>query len=153
MGYKIRDDAPRALSLPVPVGGGDFSPTTNERIYEPGQPIEVITTDIVERFEAGDSHLVLFIEEIVEVDTQEVAPQPAIGDAHPDTVPNIPAPDSVVPSEEQVAVADPEPVVAETPADEAVVAETTAETGEEPQGDAEQAGEDTSAPDNPFASA
>lgn len=124
MGYKIRDDAPRALSLPVPVGGGDFSPTTNERIYEPGQPIEVITTDIVERFESGDPHLVQFIEEIVEVDTQEVEPQPAIGDARPDTVPNIPAPDSVVPSEEQVVVAEPEPVVAETPAEVEVPDET-----------------------------
>lgn len=114
MGYKIRDDAPRSLSLPVPVGGGDFSPTTNERIYEPGQPIEVITTDIVERFESGDPHLVLFIEEIVEVDTHEVEPKPAIGDARPDTVPSIPATDSVVPSEEPVPA---EPVVAEAPAE------------------------------------
>lgn len=118
MGYKIRDDAPRSLSLPVPVGGGDFSPTTNERIYEPSQPIEVITTDIVERFESGDPHLVEFIEEIVEIDTQEIEPQPAIGDARPDTVPEILAPDSVVPAESEP-VAD-VPVEIEVP-DETVV--------------------------------
>lgn len=143
MGYKIRDDAPRSLSLPVPVGGGDFSPTTNERIYEPGQPIEVITTDIVERFESGDPHLVLFIEEIVEVDTQEVEPQPAIGDARPDTVPNIPAPDSVVQSEEQVP-ADPEPVLAETPAEVEVSDETV--VVDEPVAEAPAPSDD-----NPFA--
>lgn len=139
MGYKIRDDAPRSLSLPVPVGGGDFSPTTNERIYEPGQPIEVITTDIVERFEAGDPHLVLFIEEIVEVDTQEVEPQPAIGDARPDTVPEIPAPDSVVPSEEPVA--EPEPLP-DTPTEIEALDETV--VNDEPVAPAQS-------DDNPFA--
>lgn len=134
MGYKIRDDAPRSLSLPVPVGGGDFSPTTNERIYEPGQPIEVITTDIVERFESGDPHLVEFIEEIVEVDTQEVEPQPAIGDARPDTVPEIPvAQDN-----------EPEPVVAETPVEVEVPDETV--VNDEPVAEAPAPSDD-----NPFA--
>ena len=127
MGYKIRDDAPRSLSLPVPVGGGDFSPTTNERIYEPGQPIEVITTDIVERFESGDPHLVEFIEEIVEIDTQEIEPQPAPGDGQLDSVPDIAVTDNgpqvVVPSEETVP-AEPETVVVETPAEVEVPDET-----------------------------
>ena len=126
MGYKIRDDAPRSLSLPVPVGGGDFSPTTNERIYEPGQPIEVITTDIVERFESGDPHLVQFIEEVVEIDTQEIEHQPAPGDGQLDSVPEIAVTDDgpqVVPADEPVPV-DPEPVVAETPAEVEVPDET-----------------------------
>lgn len=140
MGYKIRDDAPRSLSLPVPVGGGDFSPTTNERIYEPGQPIEVITTDIVERFESGDPHLVQFIEEIVDVDTHEVEPQPAIGDARPDTVPEIPVAQDNVP----VAQDEPEPVVAEAPVENEVPDETVA--SDEPVAEAPAPSDD-----NPFA--
>jgi hypothetical protein len=145
MGYKIRDDAPRSLSLPVPVGGGDFSPTTNERIYEPGQPIEVITTDIVERFESGDPHLVEFIEEIVEIDTQEIEPQPAPGDGQLDSVPEIAVTDNgpqVV--TEPVVPADLEPVAAETPVEVEVPDETV--VNDEPVAEAPVPSDD-----NPFA--
>lgn len=138
MGYKIRDDAPNALSLPVPVGGGDNSPTTAERIYDIGEPIAVITTDILERFEAGDEHLVRFIEEVVEVDTREIEPSVAPGDIQSpeqaqehierlkgdpivDPTPVTPEPEVVAaaPAEEEVVdttVANDEPVAAEAPA-------------------------------------
>lgn len=138
MGYKIREDAPRALSLPTPVGGGDFSPTATERIYEPGQTIEVITTDIVERFEAGDPHLVQFIEEIVEVDTREVEPTPAPGDVVPEPVQvqNEAQPDAQEETPEPVA-AEPEaePAPSDDPAEADVVSDPVADE----------------TPDNPFA--
>ncbi len=134
MGYKIREDAPRVLSLPTPVGGGDFSPTATERIYEPGQTIEVITTDIVERFEAGDPHLVLFIEEIVEVDTREVELTPAPGDV---SQPITPEP---VAAPEPVAEPEPDPVVVDPVVE-----------GTEPVASDDEVSADGGAPDNPFA--
>lgn len=118
MGYKVRDDAPRSLSLPAPVGGGDLSPTTSENIYEPGQPIPVITSDVVERFEAGDEHLVLYIEEVVEVDTREVEPSVAPGDvqspehaeAHIAAVSGIPFEAPAAPENTPDVPAEPDPV-------------------------------------------
>ncbi len=138
MGYKIRADAPRALSLPTPVGGGDFSPTATERIYEPDQTIEVITTDIIERFEAGDEHLLAYIEEIVEVDTREVDPTPVPGDVSQPIVQ-----EPVVVSEPVAADPDPTPVEPEPVVAEPVVENT------EPVANDTVVGDDEAA-DNPF---
>ena len=139
MGYKIRDDAPRALSLPVPVGGGDFSPTTNERIYEIGQPIEVITTDIVERFENGDEHLVRFIEEVVEIETEEVEPAPAPGDVNAPVSAEPPAQPA---AEEQQQETPPEPEPAPAPIEPEQLTEESVAAEEQP----------SASEGNPFAS-
>lgn len=151
MGYKIRDDAPNALSLPVPVGGGDNSPTTAEQIYEIGEPIAVITTDILERFEAGDEHLVRFIEEVVEVDTREIEPSVAPGD--------IQSPEQAQEHIERLKgdpIVDPTPVapepeiVAETPASEETQVDTTGASSPAGVPDVLPAPADAS-DDNPFA--
>lgn len=133
MGFKIRDDAPSALTIPAPIGGGEGGPSlATYRTYVPGEPIIHITSDIVERYNAGDPHILAFIEEFggptIEVQTVEAPP----GDPVP------PAADFVEPAIPVLAPVEPAPVV-----DPEVVAEDDAT--------ADADGDDTSPNENPFA--
>ena len=142
MGYKIRDDAPTALSLPAPIGGGDFGPTTEQVVYDIGEPIPHITTDIVDRLNAGDEHLLKFIEEY-DGETIEVEPKNAPGDpTHEQSIAQL-----------ESLQAGPS-LVNETPAAE-VVAEPVspdAEIGETTVADEAEVVEGAVSADNPFAS-
>ena len=134
MGFKIRDDAPTALTIPAPIGGGEGGPSlATYATYVPGEPIIHITSDIVERFHAGDPHILQFIEEFggptIEVATVEAPPG--------DPVPPTPPADFVEPPIPVLAPVEPEVV-----AEEDVVVE--------PEADATEA-EDEPVNENPFA--
>ena len=64
----------------MPVGGGDNSPTTVQRVYDIGDPIDFITDDVIARYESGDPWICNFIEETSDNDTQEVTKTVAPGD-------------------------------------------------------------------------